>query len=57
MPPRPRLVGTLPLTTLETYTKYNTLIYGDCRQVEKTGLGTGICKACATRIQAISAGF
>jgi len=45
------------LTTLETYTKYNTLIYVDCRQVEQPGLGTGIFKACATRMQAISAGF
>jgi len=37
--------------------KYNTLIYGDYRQVEQPCLGTGICKACATRMQAISAGF
>jgi len=39
------------------HTKYNTLIYGDCRQVEQLLLGTSICKACATRMQAISAGF
>jgi len=31
------------------------LIYGDCRQVEQPCLGTSICKACATRMQAISA--
>jgi len=30
--------------------KYKTLIYGDYRQVEQSGLGTDICKACATRI-------
>jgi len=39
------------------YTKNNTLIYGDSRQVEQPYLGTSICKACATRMQAISAGF
>jgi len=39
------------------YTKYNTLIYGDYRQVEQPGLGAGICNACETRMQAISAGF
>jgi len=33
------------------------LIYGDYRQVEQLGLGTGICKACATRVQTISVGF
>ena len=29
------------------------LIYGDYRQVEQPSLGIGICKACATRMQAI----
>jgi len=33
------------------------LIYGDYRQVEQPGLRIGICNACATRMQAISAGF
>jgi len=33
------------------------LIHGDYRQVEQPGLGIDICKACATRMQAISAGF
>jgi len=33
------------------------LIYGNHRQVEQMGLGTGICKACATRMQAISTGW
>jgi len=36
--------------------KYNTLIYGDYR-LEQPCLGTGICKACVTRMPAISAGF
>jgi len=33
------------------------LVYGDYRQVEQPVLGTSICKAGATRMQAISAGF
>jgi len=33
------------------------LIYGNYKQVEQPGLGTGICKACATRMQIISADF
>jgi len=37
--------------------EYNTLIYGHYRQVEQPGLGSGNFKACATRMQAISAGF
>jgi len=33
------------------------LVYGDYRQVEQPGLGTGIFKACVTRMPALSAGF
>jgi len=33
------------------------LIYGDYKQVEQPGLSTGICKACAIRMQAVLAGF
>jgi len=51
------LAVSTPITTLQKCTKYNTSFKENYKQVEQPGLGTGICKACATRMQAISAEF
>jgi len=47
------------ITTNHVIKKYEIqyFIYGNYRQVEQPGVGAGICKACATRMQAISPEF